>query len=464
MNLFRYTGSRFTATALATAALVACGGDSSGPGRTAATLTANSPQTGLTAVAGGAVGNPPSVIVKDQNGSPLAGATVTFSILSGNGLVSTPNVVTDANGVATVGTWTLGQIAGTNTLSASSGSAPALTFTANGIAGPPASLTKVPAGDNQTTRAGFVVDVPPAVIVKDQYGNPVSGAIVNFAAVTGGGSVAGPSALSTANGTATVGGWRLGITPGANTLSASAVGLTPVTFTATGTPNPPCSRTTHTLGTTSNGSLSTADCNDEFGAYVDLYDVSIPSTGIYVFNENGSGFDSYLEMFMPDQTLIGFNDDFGQTTNSRFKVLLPAGNYVLAATSFEENKLGSYTLSSAASTQPVTNCEEMWVVKGVTTDQTLQTTDCLFNQFFSDDYFIYLKPGQTITVSLSSTFDNVIELYDAFSGSLIVSNDNKDATTTNAQLTYTATAESIYVVSATSKVSQTTGPYTITIQ
>jgi hypothetical protein len=402
--------------------------------------------------------------VKDQNGSPLTGATVTFAVATGGGLVSTPSVTTDANGVATVGTWTLGQTAGTNTLTVTSGSAPAITFTATGSAGPAATLTKVPAGDNQTTRAGFIVDVPPSVIVKDQYGNPVSGAIVNFAATAGGGSVAGASTLSTANGTATVGGWRLGTTPGPNTLSASAVGLTPVSFTATGTPNPPCSSTTHALGSTSSGALSTADCNDEFGAYVDLYTVNLPTAGIYTFNENTAAFDAYLEVFFPDATLIGFNDDFGQSTSSRFKVLLPAGDYVLAATSFEENKTGSYALSSAASTAPVSNCEEMWVVKGVSTDQTLQTTDCLFNQFYSDDYFIYLKPGQSITVSLSSTFDNVLELYDAFSGTLITSNDNKDITTTNAQFTYTSTTESIFVISATSKLSQTTGAYTITIQ
>ncbi|HUQ98276.1 MAG TPA: Ig-like domain-containing protein [Gemmatimonadaceae bacterium] len=465
MKRFRDTGTQLTVTVLATAALLACGGgDSSGPSRTAATLTANSP-TSLTGTAGGAVGNPPSVVVKDQNGSPLAGAPVSFSVLTGGGLVSTPTVTTDANGVATVGTWTLGQTAGSNTLSASSGSATAITFTATGSAGPAATLTKVPAGDNQTTRAGFIVDVSPAVIVKDQYGNPVSGAIVNFAVASGGGFVSGGSTLSTANGTATVGGWRLGDTPGVNTLSASAPNVAPVTFTATGTPNPPCSVTSHALGSTSSGALTTADCNDEFGAYVDLYTVTVPTMGIYAFNETAT-FDTYLETFRPDQTLVGFNDDANQnTTNSQFKALLPAGDYVLGVTSWLENKTGAYTLSSAAVSTPVTNCEEVWVVKGVSTDQALQTTDCVFQQFFSDDYFIYLNQGQSITVSENSTaatVDAVLEIYDAFSGAKLATAD--DPLSNNAQITFTAPGESIYVISATSKVSQSTGGYTLIIQ
>jgi hypothetical protein len=464
MKLFRVNGTKLATSVLAIAGLLACGGDSSGPSRTAASLTANSPIS-LTGTAGGAVGNPPSVLVKDQSGSPLAGATVTFSVVSGGGLVSTPTVTTDANGVATVGTWTLGQTAGSNTLSASSGSATPITFTATGSAGPAASLTKVPAGDNQTTRAGFIVDIAPAVIVKDQYGNPVSGAIVNYAVASGGGSVAGASTLSTANGTATVGNWRLGDAPGTNTLSASAVNVTPVTFTATGTPNPPCSVTAYTIGSTTTGSLTTADCNDQFGAYVDLYTVTVPTMGIYAFSETAT-FDTYLETFRPDQTLVGFNDDANQsTTNSTLKVLLAAGDYVLGATSWLENKTGTYTLSSTAVTAPVTNCEEVWVVKGVSTDQSLQTTDCIFQQFFSDDYFIYLNQGQSITVSENSTaagLDAVLEIYDAFSGTKLATAD--DPLSNNATLTFTAQSESVYVISATSKVSQSTGGYTLIIQ
>ena len=462
------------------AALFGCGGGDSTAPRVATTITAVSPTANLTGTAGGAVGNPPSVVVNDQNGAAMPGAVVTFTIVSGNGLVSTPTVTTDANGIATVGTWTLGQTVGVNTMTASAGSAAPITFTANSTAGPAATITKFATADNQHYRAGMTVPVPPAVTVKDQYGNPVSGSVVTFAVASGGG-VDGPngavtiSATTDANGLAAVPSWTfnastftwiLGQTPGANSLTATAGTLPAVTFSATGEASPPCTFAAHAFGSTSTGTLSyPGDCNDNFFSFIDLYTVTIPAMGMYLFNQSSTAFDSYLEMFQPDQTLVGFNDDFGTSTNSRLKVLVPAGDYVIGVTSFEPNKIGNYSLLSAATTLPVSNCEDVFAMRGVSTDQTLQTTDCLFNQFYSDDYAVYLKAGQTITVSMNSTaFDAVVELYSASTGALVSSNDNKDATTTNAQLTYTTSAEAIYIISATSKVSQTVGAYTLIIQ
>src|SRR5207247_3176748 len=50
----------------------------------AATIAANSP-TSQTAAAGTAVSSPPSVIVKDANGNPVAQVEVTFRPVSGSG-------------------------------------------------------------------------------------------------------------------------------------------------------------------------------------------------------------------------------------------------------------------------------------------------------------------------------------------------------------------------------------------
>jgi len=55
--------------------------------------------------------------VTDQNGHPVAGVTVTFSVTAGRGTVTGATQVTDANGIATVGSWTLGT-AGVNELQA----------------------------------------------------------------------------------------------------------------------------------------------------------------------------------------------------------------------------------------------------------------------------------------------------------------------------------------------------------
>ena len=63
------------------------------------------------AMAGTAVAIAPSVVVRDGNGSPLPNATVVFQPTNGSGVVSGATATTDANGVASVGSWTLGPIA-----------------------------------------------------------------------------------------------------------------------------------------------------------------------------------------------------------------------------------------------------------------------------------------------------------------------------------------------------------------
>ncbi|HET9425924.1 MAG TPA: Ig-like domain-containing protein [Gemmatimonadaceae bacterium] len=72
---------------------------------------------------------PPSVVVKDEVGTPVPGASVVFAVASGGGSVTGALATTNANGVASVGAWTLGT-AGENTLTASVDGATAATFTA----------------------------------------------------------------------------------------------------------------------------------------------------------------------------------------------------------------------------------------------------------------------------------------------------------------------------------------------
>ena len=88
-----------------------------------------------TAKAGTDVPIPPSVIVKDANGNPVAGVTVNFGVSSGGGNATGFTTTTGTNGVATVGSWTLGPTPGTNnnTLSATAaGVTGGVTFTATG--------------------------------------------------------------------------------------------------------------------------------------------------------------------------------------------------------------------------------------------------------------------------------------------------------------------------------------------
>lgn len=84
---------------------------------------------------GTAVDVAPAVQLQDSLGNPVAGRTVTFTVTGGGGSVTGGSVVTNASGVATAGTWTLGAAAGTNTLRAAFGTL-TTDFTATAVLDP----------------------------------------------------------------------------------------------------------------------------------------------------------------------------------------------------------------------------------------------------------------------------------------------------------------------------------------
>src|SRR5581483_3709303 len=185
-----------------------------------------------TATVNTTVGTDPSVLVTDQYGNPVGGVPVTFAVASGGGSLTGANATTDATGVASVGSWTLGTSAGANSLTASVSGLTSVTFDATGVSDVAANVA-VSAGDGQTATVHTNVGTAPVALVTDQYGNPVAG--VTFSVASGGGSVTGASATTDASGLATVGSWKLGTAAGSNSLTAAVTGLTSATFHATGT-------------------------------------------------------------------------------------------------------------------------------------------------------------------------------------------------------------------------------------
>ena len=191
---------------------------------------------GQSIVAGTAVTVAPSVKITDAIGNPIANVAVNFAVTTGGGSITGAATTTNASGIATAGTWTLGTAAGQNTLTVTSpviGGVSAV-FTAAGVAGPAAKVAGF-AGNNQTGTAGGFVATKPSVIVTDANGNPVSGFAVTFTPASGSGVVTFGSTFTDASGIATVGSWKLGTTAGPQSISIAASGLTgsPVVFNAT---------------------------------------------------------------------------------------------------------------------------------------------------------------------------------------------------------------------------------------
>lgn len=125
-----------------------------------------------TATAGTAVAEPPSVRVTDAGGNPVADVAVTFTPDPVGSVTGSP-ATTDANGVATAGSWTLGTIVGemperVQTVTAKAGVL-SQTFTGRAVAGTAASVTVSPYGAEIKTGESQTL----TAIVRDSYGNPL---------------------------------------------------------------------------------------------------------------------------------------------------------------------------------------------------------------------------------------------------------------------------------------------------
>ena len=178
--------------------------------------------------AGEQLAKPFVVSVLDQNGAAFAGASVTFSVTAGGGTLSATTATTDAKGRAAT-RLTLGNDAGTNTVTATVEGLEPVTFTATAIT--PHSLTKV-SGDGQQGQAGEQLAKPFVVLVLDEDDAAIAGAVITFTVTAGGGTMSSTTAITSPHGRAarTL---TLGSQPGTNTVDVSVAGLDPVTFTAT---------------------------------------------------------------------------------------------------------------------------------------------------------------------------------------------------------------------------------------
>ena len=185
------------------------------------------------AVAGANFGSPLVVAVTDQFGNAVPDTQVTFAVATGEAIVLTPSTVTDAGGLAQT-LITAGQAAQPVTITATvAGIAAPITFTLNITPGPASQLVIV-SGDAQSGIAGSALPAACVIGVRDPFGNAIADSTVTFAAATGGGSVTPASAMTNAQGQAQTA-LTLGTTLGANTVTATVTGLTPVTFTAMAT-------------------------------------------------------------------------------------------------------------------------------------------------------------------------------------------------------------------------------------
>ena len=175
--------------------------------------------------------NPLIATVTDAGGSPVSGATVTFT--AGSGITaSSSTATTNGNGVASVqATPTSVSSSLTVTASVSGVSTPA-SFSETGTAAAAESIT-ASSGLGQCSPVNTPFPNPLVVLVQDANGDPVSGATVTFTPGGSGITVSSPTATTNSSGLASV--TATPTTASSLTVTASVTGVsTPASFSETG--------------------------------------------------------------------------------------------------------------------------------------------------------------------------------------------------------------------------------------
>ncbi len=395
------------------AGAAACGGDSASPPKPVATAIQAASSTSQSATVGTAVTSP-SVKAVTASGAPVAGVSVTFAV-SGGGSLGAASATTGADGVASAGSWTIGTTAGTNTVTATASGMPPVTFTATGVAGTAVSLT-ASAGDNQSAAVGTGVATAPAVVVKDQYGNPVSGAAVTFSVDAGGGTITGATATTGTDGVARVGAWTLGIVSGAQRLKATSGGMS-ATITATGTVPAGCKVINYAIGATLPLNWESDDCivpsttSIGWGSVAGLrYDrLQFTTTQQEQVDAVVTGPSGRMLLLRDSRGLyVGLQPSpaFAPLTQNpmHIKYVLAPGTYTYEPLAPSATATGSYTLTTTTNTK--IDCDYIvFTTTNVTINGTVDNSSCLQpNGIDHEQWFnLQLKTGMKVRLTLSNT-------------------------------------------------------------
>jgi hypothetical protein len=253
------------------------------------------------AAAGTPVPATPAVKVTDAGGNPVKDVLVNFAVTDGDGAVQpTGPVPTDANGVATVSSWTLGNDPGQNLLTA--------TISGSGVTGNPAVFTataRVGSANKlvfttQPSNVGVNSPISPAVTVQvqDAVGNLVSSnaqVVLTLGGNPTGATLSGTTTRAAAGGTATFDNLRINKAGTGYTLTAtSPSGLIGASSAAFNVTNPGPTANGDTYPVNEDGVLNVpapgvlGNDTDPNGDPLTAIKQSDPTKGTLTFKSDGS--------------------------------------------------------------------------------------------------------------------------------------------------------------------------------
>src|SRR6185312_12040149 len=126
---------------------------------------------------------------------PVPGISVTFTPATGSGSVSPSTTVkTDASGVSTLTSWTLGTIAGPQTLTVSAPSIADVTIHATAKAGSAAKLA-ITTQPSAAATSGLPFARQPVIQIEDQFGNATGGSSITVTTAPSAGALVGTASV-----------------------------------------------------------------------------------------------------------------------------------------------------------------------------------------------------------------------------------------------------------------------------
>lgn len=232
---------------------------------------------------------------------------------------------------------------------------------------------------------------------------------------------------------------------------------------------------------TAPGSLSAGDCTIAQLAidpldltFLDIYSVTLVEDGFLTVTLDSVEFDAFLTIYDAGLTeALVSDDDGGAGSNSRIDAIpLPAGTYLILASSFFEGDTGAYTLNTLFDLSGNPACAvQVDLPANASAGGSLSVTDCTIAQLgvdlmdvsFADQYRVTLPIGGLLTVHLQSlAVDAFLWLFDeTLTNDIAVDDDGAGGT--DAMLQDIPLGPGTYVILANSCCPDQTGAYTLTL-
>lgn len=261
------------------------------------------------------------------------------------------------------------------------------------------------------------------------------------------------------------------VSPGTATITATAVGgglgFTPATISRTAVITvtaDPCTPIPVTLPLNQSGVVGSSSCVISPGAdrRGSVFAVNLPSATAVEVLMTPSNFAPYMAAFPQ-----GENDFIFRSRPTADPVSgiwhLPSGLTEIRVGALNAGDEGSFQVQAQAVSASVENCRRVVVGGSVTSNQALQTTDCVFDNTFADEFLIYSTRPCTITMNRSTAAngmeDPFLEVYD---GATPLQFDDDSNGGVNARVEFAScrtAGNSVLLVRATSLDELDTGAY-----